>query len=134
MPIISKEDEVQINLASVYHILLEEKDRIKTELTAFRMDFNNACNSHINNGFCYDDDWLVSKNNHHKKFIEYDIYCQITEIVNDYKDLHGKFPDYEEMYYTLHQIMIQFAGNEKYELAAILKPWVDNIHKAIRHK
>ena len=84
MPIISKEDEVQENLASLYQTFLDKKEKIKTELTVYRNDFDKACNTHITNGFCDEDDWLISKNNHHKKFVEYEIYCQVTEVINDY--------------------------------------------------
>lgn len=53
-------------------------------------------------------------------------------IVNDFKDLNGKFPEYSEMHLTLEQIMLKLANQEKYELAAIIKLWVDRINKAIQ--
>lgn len=131
MSLISKEDEIQERLASFHEKLLHKKASIKSELASFRKNFDTACNNHINSGFSREKDWLDSKDIHQEKYIEYEIYCQITEVITDFKDLHGKFPDYQQMYVTIQQIMIQYASNENYELAAILKPWVDRINKAI---
>lgn len=48
------------------------------------------------------------------------------------KDIHGQFPEYMEMHRTLSQIMIRLAQDEKYELAAIAKLWVDKIESTIQ--
>lgn len=130
MSIISKEEEIQEELASVYELLLSKKDLIQAELTYYREDFNKACNRHIDSGFQSDIDWIEANNNHHFKFIEYDTYCQMIEIMNDFKDLYGKFPEHKEMFDTLQETMLEFARNEKYELAAITKIWVDKINSA----
>jgi hypothetical protein len=54
-----------------------------------------------------------------------------VEIINDFQDLYGHFPEYGEMYSTLHQIMLRFAAVEEYELASIMKRWVDRINAII---
>lgn len=131
MSIISKEEEIQENLASVYDILLNHKETIKIELISVREYFDEVCDKHIASGFTSENNWIGAKQQHKSKFIEYEIYCQIFEVINDFKDHHGHFPEYHEMYQTLYHIMIQFANNEKYELAAIIKLWVDKINKAI---
>lgn len=131
MPIISKEEEIQDELASVYDLMLDKKEIIKTELVICRKSFDIACNNHIDSGFLTEKDWVAANNSHYLKFIEYEVYCHIIEIINDFKDLHGKFPEYTEMYLTLEHIMLDFAYTEKYELAAIIKHWLDKINKAI---
>ena len=71
---------------------------------------------------------------YHTKFIEYDTHCHIIDIVNDFKDVYGYFPEYGEMYDTLYRTMLQFANEENYECAAFVKIWVDQIEKIIRQK
>lgn len=132
MPIISKEIEIQEGLASVYDSLLDKIDNMKMSLSNSRNTFKNACKRFIENGFNTEDEWIKANELHETKFLEYDIYCHIQEIINDFKDLHGQFPEYYQMYRTLDNIMLQFAHQEEYELAAMIKLWVDRIKAAIR--
>lgn len=131
MPIISKEEEIQEELNVVYTLLLDKKEIVRTELQRIRKNFDDACDNYINSGFPSENTWEDVNNSHHTKFIEYEIYCQLVEIINDFKDLHGQFPDYIEMGHTLEQIMLKLAKHEKYELAAIMKLWVDKINNII---
>lgn len=131
MSIISKEAEIQEELATIFELIIHEKESIKVELTCYRNEFDMACNNFINDGFANEDDWISARKQHQLKFTEYETYCHIIEIVSDFRDIQGKFPDYKEMHFTLQQIMIEFARLEKYELAAITKRWVDKINEAI---
>lgn len=131
MAIISKEAEVQEGLAQLYDHLLTTKNKVQKELIKIRVLFENACHEHILNGYQEENSWLTENSNHQMKFIEYDIYCHIIEIIQDFQDLYGQFPEYKDMYLTLQQIMLQFAKEEKYELAAILKLWVDQMKSII---
>lgn len=130
MPIISKEEEIIEKIASIYDLLLKERELLEVELTFIRHNFERACNAHIHNGF-QEDEWLEIKTIHQSKYNEYEIYCHIIEIITDFRDLYGRFPEYNEMYLTLNQTMIQLAKIEKYETAMIFKPWVDKIKIAI---
>lgn len=132
MALISKETELQEELTAVYELLLIKKERVKEELIISRKDFNRACDLHIRNGFKCDKDWISADISHQHKFIEYEMYCHIIEILNDFRDIYGQFPEYLEMYSTLNHIMIQLADEEKYELAAITKLWVDKLDEAIQ--
>jgi len=132
MPIISKELQIQEELARIYELLINRQKLIKEELNTSRLNFNSICDRHMQDGFLCDYDVHHANNSHQVKFVEYDIYCHIIEIINDYMDIHGQFPEYREMFDTLEHIMLQLAGEEKYELAGILKVWVDRIKNAIR--
>lgn len=131
MAIITKEAEIQEKLSVVYEDLINKKNHIQLELTRSRINYKNACDRHIATGFACECEWMSAENLHRIKFIEYDIYCHLLEIVTDFRDLYGDFPDYQQMCSTLNLIMLQFAKVEEYELAGILKNWVDRINLII---
>ena len=131
MALISKETALQEDLIAIFEKILTEKEGLKEELARKRKEFSVACDQHIQNGFKSDRSWLYANICHQHKFIEYEIYCHIIDILNDFKDIYGQFPEYIEMNQTLSQIMIRLAEDEKYELAAIVKLWVDKIENTI---
>ncbi len=131
MAIISRNSEIQEELSKMYDLLLSERSKIQKELAFSRIIYKNICEKHITNSFNYEKEWLKADKCHYNKFIEYDMYCHLIEIINDFKDHYGYFPEYHEMYWTLHQVMLQFANEEKYEIAGIVKIWVDRIHVII---
>ncbi|SRR5690606_2355623 len=128
MPIISRNSEIQEELTKMYDLLLSERNKIQKELVLFRKIYKNSCEKHINDNFNHEKEWLHADQCHYNKFIEYDMYCHLVEIVNDFKDPMGYFPEYHEMYWTLHHVMLRFAEKEKYEIAGIIKIWVDRIN------
>ncbi|MBL1410016.1 hypothetical protein [Sphingobacterium faecale] len=132
MALIPKETELQEKLTMIFEDLLLKKENIKKDLVRTRTDFNSACDTHIKSGFKLEQDWLDANLCHRLKFIEYEMYCHIAEVLNDFKDIYGQFPEYIEMHQTLNHIMIQLAQEEKYELAAITKLWVDKIESTIQ--
>lgn len=119
MSLISKEEEIQEELTAVYTLLLNKKDKIQNELSYYSSDFKRR------EKLPFDHSWAAGCL--HCKLVELDMYCQIIEIIDDFKDLYGNFPEYQEMLHTLNQTMLEFAEDEKYELAAITKLWVDQI-------
>lgn len=131
MTLIFKDAEIQEELSNMYDLLVSKTDIIRQELACYRENFCDACDKFIADGFTSDQDWISANNNHHQKFIEYDTHCHLVDIVNDFKDLYGQFPEYLDMYATLENLMIHLANEEKYEAAAIIKLWVDKIKTAI---
>lgn len=131
MALIPKETALQEGLTAIFERILLKKEGVKKELAHRRNEFNTACDRHIKNGFKSEKMWINANICHQHKFIEYEMYCQMIDILDDFKDIYGQFPDYLEMYETLKQIMIQLAVEEKYELAAIVKIWVDKIEETI---
>lgn len=134
MAIISKEAEVQEELICIYDLLLQKRASIQKELKTIRLTFEKQCNLVILNGYVEDKSPILTNKIYHKKFLEYDTHCHIIDIINDFKDVYGYFPEYEEMYYTLQQTMLQFADIESYERAAFVKIWVDRIRHIILQK
>lgn len=132
MALIPKETELQEGLTIIFEDLLLKKEQVRKELLRTRKDFNSACDTHIKSGFKSEQDWIDANLCHQLKFIEYEMYCHITEVLSDFKDIYGQFPEYLEMYQTLSHIMIHLANEEKYELAAITKFWVDKIDSTIQ--
>ncbi|TDQ77009.1 hypothetical protein [Sphingobacterium yanglingense] len=132
MALIPRETELQEGLTAIFDHLLLKKEGVKKELVRTRKDFNKACDHHIKNGFQSEQEWVNANICHQNKFIEYEMYCHIIDILNDFKDIYGQFPEYIEMHRTLNQIMIKLAQDEKYELAAIAKLWVDKIESTIQ--
>ena len=132
MSIISKEHQIQEQLSRIYESLVNNQDKIKNDLNTNKVTSNKLCDTHIQENFLYEKTVLQAKKDMQQiKFIEYDVYCHIIEIINDYMDINGQFPEYIDMYNTLENIMLQLAKEEKYELASILKRWVDEIKTAI---
>lgn len=127
MAIISKEAEVQEELLTIYDLLLQKRASIQKELKTIRLTFEKQCDLVISNGYIEDKSPILTNKIYHNKFLEYDTHCHIIDIINDFKDVYGYFPEYEEMYYTLQQTMLQFADKESYECAAFVKIWVDRI-------
>lgn len=131
MNTISRNWEIQEELSEMYNSLVSEKNKVKNELVISRFIYKTICEKHINNNYNHEQEWLQADRRHHGKYLEYDMYCHIVEIIHDYRDLYGQFPEYTEMHATLLQIMLQFAQEEEYELAAIMKRWVDRIDAII---
>ncbi len=131
MPIISKEHQIQEQLARIYESLVISQDSIKNELNENKVALYSFCGQPIQENFKCDKIPSYTKNLHQIKFIKYDVYSHIIDIINDYMDINGQFPEYNDMYSTLENIMLQLADEEKYELAGILKKWVDEIKNAI---
>lgn len=127
MAILSREAEIQTELLNVYEMLISTKDIVYSELISLRKNFSKVCDTNICSGYRHEKEWLHITSSHQEKFLEYDTYCLVVDIVNDFKDLNGQFPDYLDMYETLSQVMLRLANQEQYELAAVLKPWVDRI-------
>lgn len=130
MSIVSQEEVIQDELIQIHQLLLKKKELVKAELTFLKSDFDRTYNGFINIDVS-EEELISSKTKHQNKLYEYDFYSHIIDIINDFKDIYGQFPEYREMQETLEQTMRQLANNEKYELAAILKPWVDKITTAI---
>ena len=134
MAIISKEAEVQEELSSIYEHLLSKRSRIHNELKSIRRRFEKQCDAYILNGYNGEKSPIITNKIYHTKFVEYDTHCHIIDIINDFKDVYGYFPEYGEMFNTLTDTMLQFAKEENYECAAFVKIWVDQIQKIIQHK
>ncbi len=134
MAIISKEAEVQEELITIYEHLLNKRSIIQDELKSIRKRFEKQCDVFIMNGYNEEKSPIITNKIYQTKFIEYDTHCHIIDIINDFKDVYGYFPEYGEMYDTLYRTMLQFANEENYECAAFVKIWVDQIEKIIRQK
>lgn len=134
MAIISKEAEVQEELITIYEHLLHKRSKIQNELKSICKRFEKQCDLFILNGYNDERSPIITNKIYHTKFIEYDTHCQIIDIINDFKDVYGYFPEYDEMYSTLYSTMLQFAQEENYECAAFVKVWVDQIKKIIQEK
>lgn len=132
MAIISKHAEVQEELTTIYELLLRKRSRIHTELKNIRKKFEKQCDTFILNGFNDEKAPIITNKLYHHKFVEYDTYCHMIDILNDFKDVYGYFPEYEEMHSTLNSTMLQLANDENYECAAVVKIWVDQINRIIR--
>ena len=132
MAIISKEAEVQEELITIYELLLHKRSTIHDELKSIRKRFENQCDTFLFNGYNDEKSPIITNKIYHRKFIEYDTHCHIIDIINDFKDVYGYFPEYYEMFKTLQQTMLQFADNEDYECAAFVKKWVDQIQPIIK--
>lgn len=132
MALIPRETELQEELTTIFEHLLLKKEGVKKELVRTRKEFNKACDQHIKSGFQSEQEWVNANICHQNKFIEYEMYCHIIDILTDFQDIYGQFPEYIEMQRTLSQIMIKLAQDEKYELAAIAKIWADKIESTIQ--
>lgn len=131
MAIISKQAELQEELTFVYEELLDKQLIIEKELKLLRKSFNNSdetitINLNTKNNFSF-----YTNKTFEDKLLEYDITCHIIDIINDFKDIYGYFPEYKQMYNTLYETMLQLADKENYECAFFLKLWVDRIHHII---
>lgn len=131
MAIISKREEVQEELNSIYEHLLIKRTSIHNELKLIRKKFEKQCDLFILNGYSDEKSPIITNKIYQNKFIEYDTHCHIIDILNDFKDVYGYFPEYDEMYNTLNETMLQFAKEENYECASFVKIWVDKIKATI---
>lgn len=130
MPIVSKETEIQQRLNNVYDALQSTREKLREELLLFRSRYENACLDHIKSGFRKEKSWIKESNNHHQKYLEYDIHIYLIDIISDYRDLHGHFPEHTLMLDNIEQLMFAFAEEEKYEEAAVLNRWLKQFELA----
>lgn len=134
MALISRNLEIQEGLSIIYDSILKERNRTQKELVLSRLVYKNLCEKHILNDYDFERQYLKAEKCHFNKFMEYDLYCLIVDILNDFRDLQGYFPEYEQMHITLNDLMLSLANEEKYELAAAIKTWIQKIHHTISTK
>lgn len=132
MTLISKEIEIQDKISTVFEALINQKERIRRQLRKTRHSYDAICDKHIHSGFKTEAEWLEASNKHYIKYQEYDTYCCLTEIITDYRSVEGIFPEYLDMLQNLENIMLKYAAEERYEVAAILKNWLDKLTESIQ--
>lgn len=132
MSLISKEAEIQERLATIFDKLIFQKEEIRKELMLTRTNYQQVCDRHILSGFRAEFEWIQASDNHQSKFIEYDIHCYLIDILTDYRSVEGIFPEYLDMLQNLENIMLKYAAEERYEVAAILKNWLDKLTESIQ--
>lgn len=131
MTLISKEIEIQDKISAVFEALINQKELIRIQLRTTRNSYAAICDKHIHSGFKTEAEWLEISNQHQNKFLEYDTYCCLTDIITDYRSIEGIFPEYQDMLRNLESIMLKYAAEERYEVAAILKNWIDRLKESI---
>lgn len=124
MTIISKEVAIQDKLSTIFDEMINQKENIRRELVHTRNRYKSICELHITSGFNTEYDWVVATDKHEEKYLQYDAYCYLIELLTDYRDIEGYFPEYEDMLYNLEQLMFKFARTEQYEVSAIIKCWL----------
>lgn len=131
MTLISKEIEIQEKIATVFESIIHQKELIRIQLRNTRDTYDAICDKHINSGFKTESEWLEASNMHQNKFLEYDTYCCLIDILSDYRSIEGIFPEYLDMVNNLKNIMLKYADEERYEVAAILKNWIEKLDDSI---
>lgn len=126
MTIVSKETEIQDRISTVYDNLITEKESIYEAFLHTREHHLTAHNE-ILAGFFPDGEWEDNQNVDQQNFVEYDIYCYLVDIISDYRDIEGGFPEYLDMIANLEQVMLKFARRENYEVSAIIKRWLQKL-------
>lgn len=124
MTIISKEVEIQDRLSTIFEELKDKKEAIRRELIETRHNYKQVCDRHIHSGFRSEMEWVEASYNHQQKFLEYDTHCYLIDILSDYRDIEGYFPEYLDMLANIESVMIKFANDERYEVSAIIKRWL----------
>lgn len=119
-----KEYTIQDHLNTIYDQLIYENDKLKKELYITRVYYNNICNSHITSGFQQETKWMKATQKHQHKFLEYDTYCFLIDLISNYRNIDGTFSAYQDMLLAIEENMLIFAREEQYEVSAILKEWL----------
>ncbi len=127
MNIISKEVEIQHRISTVYDNLITEKESIYEAFLRTEEYHQMVPDDHVLAVFFSEGHWEDVQNGHQQKFVEYDIYCYLVDIVSDYRDIEGYFPEYLDMIANLEQVMLKFAQQENYEVSAIIKRWLQRL-------
>jgi len=131
MTIISKEVEIQDKISAIYDKLTSQKESIYQESVQIQEQQDTPLSKHLRLGNLYKSDSVDVLQTGGRKLIEYDIYCYLVDIVTDYRDIEGYFPEYLDMIANLEQVMLKFAQQENYEVAAIIKYWLQNFINAL---
>ncbi|WP_437921674.1 hypothetical protein [Sphingobacterium sp. LRF_L2] len=131
MTIISKELEIQDRLSSIYETLIKEKEVVRQDLAKTRHNYKKVCDKHILSGFQSEMEWIEASHLHQQKFLEYDTHCYLIDILSDYRDIEGYFPEYIHMLANIEMVMFKFAKEERYEVSAIIKLWLNKFIYAL---
>ncbi|GHE23084.1 hypothetical protein [Sphingobacterium griseoflavum] len=131
MTIIPREIEIQEKLSTIFDELVDQKEHIRCQLARSRQLYKQVCDEHIFSGFSTEVAWLEATQQHQQKFLEYDAHCYILDILTDYRNMEGYFPEYIDMLANLENIMLRFAREERYEVSAIIKPWLQKLIKSL---
>ncbi|MFD1769106.1 hypothetical protein [Sphingobacterium suaedae] len=127
MTIISREVEIQDRLSTIFEDLMTTKESIRRELIQTRHTYKQVCDKHILSGFRTEVEWVEASHNHQQKFLEYDTHCYLIDILSDYRDIEGYFPEYLDMLANVESVMLRFATEERYEVSAIIKHWLGKL-------
>ncbi len=131
MTIISREIEIQEKLSTIFDELIDQKEHIRHQLVRSRQVYKQVCDQHILSGFSSENEWLEATQQHQQKFLEYDAHCYLLDILADYRDIEGYFPEYIDMLANLEAVMLKFAQEERYEVSAIIKQWLNKLIKSL---
>ncbi|KGE13670.1 hypothetical protein [Sphingobacterium deserti] len=131
MTIISREVEIQDKLSTIFEELMDQKELIRDELVQSRQSYKQICDKHIFSGFSSELEWMDATEHHEQKFREYDVHCYLIDVLSDYRDIEGCFPEYIDMLANVENIMIKFANEEQYEISAIIKLWLNKLIKSL---
>jgi len=131
MTIISREVEIQDKLSTIFDELVGQKELIRHQLVQSRQSYKQICDKHIFSGFSSELEWMDASAHHEQKFREYDVHCYLIDVLSDYRDIEGCFPEYIDMLANVENIMIKFANEEQYEISAIIKLWLSKLIKSL---
>lgn len=123
MPFISKERDVQHQLACMYDNLERNVENMKKELKSHRNWYEDACHMHIKSGFQLEKLWLKADENYQNKFREFETHCFLLDVFSDFRDEEGNFLHLHEFFLTLDSLIDRFTQQEAYEICAILLKW-----------
>lgn len=131
MNIVSKEVEIQDRISTVYENLISEQKSIYEALSQNKGYNRMKTDLHVFATFHSDPEWESIETVGEESFVEHDIYCYLVDIIEDYRDIGGDFPEYLDMIAHLEQVMLKFALQENYEVSAIIKRWLQKFIDAL---
>ena len=127
MPIISKQGELQLQLANLYENLQVNVQLKKTELSELRAWYNKACEMHIESGFLLENLWKHAERRYQRLFLDFDAHCLILEVISEYRNEEGNFTHLSDMHWTLNLWLERLKAEEAYEGCALIKHWREHL-------
>jgi hypothetical protein len=123
--------ETQEKIISTFEELQHAIYLLKIQVAQLDQLMNQACERHIASDF--QKEWLLDRisSRHDLITLRYESLQLIWEAVAAFRDFDGFFLDHEQLLQSLEALMLNYAEEEEYEIASIIKKWYEKFAYAV---
>lgn len=115
--------EIQKEIIYAFEELRKLTEKLGSKTRQLGWKQRNALVSHVYSGYQKHEQLSPARKEWEEVSREYNIHSRLFNLMCEYRDLYGYFPEYVEMYVQIKGILNLAVEQEEYEVAEFLKKW-----------